>query len=255
LIRVAAFRAAVPLPRLSGKAPLGGQILSHDFVEAAFIRRAGWDVRLDAELPGSAEDAPQTLEAFHRRDRRWCQGNLQHLRLLAVPGLHTGSRFHLASGAFSYLAAPIWLALVTMAATGALAVNSPLPFLLVALLLLLPKVCALWASLVPSRSWARRGILLRAAGGELLASALLAPLVMVRQTGAVLSVLAGQDCGWKSGRDNSPGLRDGWYEALVGAGLSTIALAVGTSSALWLAPMLLPLLFAPLLVNYFDGVA
>jgi membrane glycosyltransferase len=86
IIRVAAFRAAAPAGA-SGRAPLGRSVLSHDFVEAAWIRRAGWAVALDPATAGSAEDAPQTLAAFHARDRRWCQGNLQHLRLLAEPGL------------------------------------------------------------------------------------------------------------------------------------------------------------------------
>jgi membrane glycosyltransferase len=90
---------------------LGRPVLSHDFVEAAWIRRAGWAVALDPDTSGSAEEAPQTLASFHARDRRWCQGNLQHLRLLAEPGLDPVSRLHLALGVLSYLVAPIWLPL------------------------------------------------------------------------------------------------------------------------------------------------
>jgi membrane glycosyltransferase len=85
------------LPVLSGTAPWGGA-LSHDFIEAAWIRRAGWAVALDPDTSGSAEEAPQTSAAFHARDRRWCQGNLQHLRLIAEPGLDPVSRLHLAWG-------------------------------------------------------------------------------------------------------------------------------------------------------------
>jgi membrane glycosyltransferase len=149
LIRIESFRAASRLPVLSGPAPFGGPLLSHDFVEAAWIRRAGWQVELDPDHRGSAEDAPQTLEEFHRRDRRWCQGNLQHLRLLAEPGLHPLSRFHMISGVFSYLAAPVWLSLMIMGATGAVEVDGAAPLLLVALLLMIPKICGLV-------SWLRR---------------------------------------------------------------------------------------------------
>ena len=44
IIRTAAFAAHCGLPDLRGRPPLGGHILSHDFVEAALIRRAGYAV-------------------------------------------------------------------------------------------------------------------------------------------------------------------------------------------------------------------
>jgi membrane glycosyltransferase len=103
IIRVEAFRVAANLPILSGRPPFGGSVLSHDFVEAAWMRRAGWHVELDVAQGGSAEGAPQTLEEFHKRDRRWCQGNLQHMRLLAEPALHPISRWHMLSGGHQLL--------------------------------------------------------------------------------------------------------------------------------------------------------
>lgn len=118
IMRVDAFRAGAKLPILSRKGPLGGDILSHDFVEAAWMRRAGWDIELMPDLRGSAEDAPQTVSAFFRRDRRWCQGNLQHMRLLAEPNLHPVSRLHLIPGVFSYVSAPIWLLLIGLLSVG-----------------------------------------------------------------------------------------------------------------------------------------
>ena len=69
-----------------GKPPFGGHILSHDFVEAALLRRGGWAVRMADDLAGSYEDAPPNLIELAARDRRWCQGNLQHARLLGTPG-------------------------------------------------------------------------------------------------------------------------------------------------------------------------
>jgi membrane glycosyltransferase len=164
-------------------------------------------VELDAEAKGSAEDAPPTFEEFHRRDRRWCQGNIQHLRLLAEPGLHPMSRFHMAAGVFSYLAAPVWLALMLMGATGAVDVEGVVPLLLVALLLMVPKICGLIMWMGRRMTPLRRRTVLRAFGGELLLSAVIAPVMMVRQSLSVLSILVGRDCGWKSGRAAAPGPR------------------------------------------------
>jgi len=253
IMRIAAFRSAAALPVLSGPAPFGGPPLSHDFIEAAWIRRAGWAVALDPDTRGSAEDGPQTLAEFHKRDRRWCQGNLQHLRLIAEPGLDPVSRLHLASGIASYLAAPIWLALVVLVASGAVQVEGVLPLLVVAGVLLLPKLCALAVWLARARTPARRHTVLRASLGELALSTLVAPLVMVRQSGAVLSVLMGRDCGWKSGRAPRLHLPPGLPEAA--AGLALLALAVSTdpaSSAAWLLPVALPLLAAPLMQRWLD---
>jgi membrane glycosyltransferase len=252
LIRVEAFRVAAHLPVLSGPPPFGGSILSHDFVEAAWIRRAGWQVELDVAQGGSAEGVPQTLEEFHKRDRRWCQGNLQHLRLIAEPGLHPMSRWHMASGVVSYLAAPIWLSLLIVSASDAVATPGLVPLALVALLLLTPKLCGLIDNLRrPMTRW-RRGVILRAAAGELVLSAIVAPIMMVRQSGAVLSVLLGRDCGWKS-RTRTLALPRGAVEASWGVILAAVALASGPVAMLWLSPIVLSLLGAPLLVRWLEA--
>ena len=78
-----------PLPHLSGRPPFGGHILSHDFVEAALIKRAGWAVYMLPSLAGSFEESPPTLTDLAIRDRRWCQGNLQHIRVLPARGLQS----------------------------------------------------------------------------------------------------------------------------------------------------------------------
>jgi membrane glycosyltransferase len=255
IMRVAAFRAAADLPCLSGPAPFGGAPLSHDFVEAAWIRRAGWTVELDPDMTGSAEDGPQTLAAFHKRDRRWCQGNLQHLRLIAEPGLAPLSRLHFASGIMGYLAAPIWLSLVALIASGAVTVQGALPFVLIACVLVLPKLCALAERLARMRGRAGRRILLKAAALELAVSTLVAPLVMVRQAGSVFSVMIGRDCGWKSGRAGRS-LPSGWPEAGAGLALLGLSLLAGPVSAIvWLMPIVLPLLSAPVLVPFLDARA
>lgn len=255
IMRVAAFRTAADLPILSGPAPFGGAPLSHDFVEAAWMRRAGWAIELDPDTRGSAEDGPQTVAEFHKRDRRWCQGNLQHLRLIAEPGLAPLSRLHFASGIMGYLAAPIWLVLVALFASGGVTVSGALPVVLIAILLLLPKLCALVDWMLRARTLRRAVVILRAGVVELAVSTIVAPLVMVRQTGAVLSVLRGRDCGWKSGKADRP-LPRGLPEAMAGVALMGLgALGGQTASVLWLLPVALPLLAAPVIVPALEAGA
>ncbi len=255
IIRLAAFRAARALPVLPGTAPWGGALLSHDFVEAAWIRRAGWAVTLDPDTGGSAEEAPQTVSAFHARDRRWCQGNLQHLRLLAEPGLAPVSRLHLVLGVLSYLVAPVWLILVALVVLGGVPVAGILPLAVVAGVLLLPKFCALADRWRAARTPGRRATVLRASLGELAVSSVIAPLVMLRQAGAVLSVCLGRDCGWKSGTDAGPALRPGMAEAMAGWGLVALAVLAAGPAAAWLAPVALPICFAPLVMRIMDAPA
>ena len=255
IIRVAAFRKAAALPQLSGPAPFGGHILSHDFIEAAWIRRAGWAVALDPDPSRSAESAPQTLAEFHRRDRRWCQGNLQHLRLLAEPDLCPVSRLHLAAGVISYLAAPLWLILIVLIAAGTVPVDSAVPLLVVALVLLLPKFCALIDWWSRARTVRRRLIALRALMTELFASSLVAPLIMVRHAASVASVCMGRDCGWKSARKPSWNLPDGLPEVAVGIALVVMASLANASALLWLAPVVVPLCAAPLIARIMNAPA
>ena len=108
ILRLAPFVEHGHLPVLPGTPPLGGEILSHDFVEGALLRRAGWDCYLLTELEGSHEELPGNLVDFTRRDRRWAQGSLQHLRLLATPGLRPTSRLHFLTGAMGYLSSVFW---------------------------------------------------------------------------------------------------------------------------------------------------
>jgi len=87
-------------------------VLSHDFVEAGMLRRAGWSVRFLPRAGGSFEETPQTLIDYALRDRRWCQGNLQHLRILTARGFHPMSRFHLLQGAVAFLLSPAWFVVI-----------------------------------------------------------------------------------------------------------------------------------------------
>ena len=116
LVRIAPFRDHCHLPVLPGKAPLGGQILSHDQVEAVLMRRAGYEVRVLPEETGSYEDNPPTLLEFTRRDLRWCQGNMQYLALLGMPGLKPTSRFQLLWAVMMFIGIPAFTAIFALAA-------------------------------------------------------------------------------------------------------------------------------------------
>ena len=109
ILRMKPFADYCALPRLPGSPPFGGEILSHDIVEAAFLRRAGYQVWLVPEIPGSWEEVPSNVIDFAARDRRWAQGNLQHAGVIPMHGLHWLSRIHLLTGILSYVSSPLWL--------------------------------------------------------------------------------------------------------------------------------------------------
>lgn len=120
IIRVAPFMEHCQLPRLPGKGPLGGDILSHDFVEAALMRRAGYGVWLAYDMEGSYEETPPTLLDELKRDRRWCQGNLQHLRLIFTRGFFPVHRALFVNGVMSYGSALLWLVFLILSSAEAI---------------------------------------------------------------------------------------------------------------------------------------
>jgi membrane glycosyltransferase len=109
IIRTQAFLEQCWLPALPGPAPFGGSVLSHDFVEAAMLVKGNWEVLFAYDLPGSHEETPPDLIQHAQRDRRWCQGNLQHGLLQWARGLRGASRLHLLFGTCCYVAGPLWL--------------------------------------------------------------------------------------------------------------------------------------------------
>jgi membrane glycosyltransferase len=227
IIRTRAFAQCAGLPRLRGRPPLGGYILSHDFVEAALMRRGGWEVHMVPSLEGSYEGCPPTLADLIVRDRRWAQGNLQHLRLLGASGLPFLSRVHLAMGASSYLASPIWALTLLVGVTLAVQAKYATPayfgneaslfpkwpvfdaetalalFFATLFVVQLPKLLgAIWA-LRNAQERARHGGVARIAGGvtlEAVFSTLIAPVLMLTQTSAVLNILMRRDAGWGAQR-------------------------------------------------------
>jgi membrane glycosyltransferase len=242
-IRVDAFVRCCGLPLLSGAPPLGGPILSHDFVEAALLRRGGYEVRLADDLGDSYEEPPPTLREYLVRDRRWCQGNLQHLRVVLAEGLTPRSRLHLALGAMAYLLSPLWLVFLGLGALvawrGSVADPPALGLLGVAsiALLLAPRLVGIVASMAGAL---RRGRLLEAlrlpiaAAVELALSVFLAPITMLAHTVFVLEIVTGRAVGWNPQRRHAEGA---WSSAIdARTTLATFFGVLTLGLVAWLAP-------------------
>ena len=273
IIRTAAFARHAGLPHLGGGKPFEGAVLSHDFVEAALLRRGGWAVHMAPGLGGSYEEGPPSLTDMLVRDRRWCQGNLQHGAVLPARGLHWISRLHLLVGIGHYFTAPMWamLMLVGLAIplqqagfhldqpqlagfTPALYWRGGDPerflwvFYFTMAVLLAPKVMGCIATMLDPALRRQCGGAARIAGSALLETAmaaLMAPVTMYVQSRGVAEVLAGRDSGWETQR------RDDGSVALAGlvrryAGLTlfglfcgVLAYLVSPALAAWMAPVIL----------------
>lgn len=264
IVRTRAFAESCGLPQLPGKPPFGGPIQSHDMFESALLRRRGWAVHM-IMIGGSYEEFPPSIVDFAIRDRRWMQGNLQHLQLLGASGLSLTHRLHLLLGASAYLTSPGWLLLVItsilrMGASGEwqAAGGMPLNVLWLTLVLLFgPKVMGvLWMTAEPERSRAFGGVggILRSVGIEVVLSILLAPVTMVTQTKALGALLMGVPSGWNTQarearrlpvRDLIPSLR----EHLVLGALFAATFFYSTSLGWWLSPLALGLLLSPWLIS------
>lgn len=271
IIRTRAFAAAAGLPHLSGNR----LILSHDFVEAGLLRRAGWRVRFLPRLSGSFEETPGTLIDYVLRDRRWCRGNLQHLRLLGTRGLHPVSRFHLFHGAVSYLLSPAWfLLLLAWALLGRDAetnviryfredsplypdwpvmteINSALFLAIMYAVLLTPKLTG--AAIIAAhpkahRIFGGRSRFIAAVVIEVLLSILYAPILMIQQCRAVLRAALTTSEPWSPQRRTADGyplstlVRFHWLETVLGLMLA-VGLVMGLISP-WLLPIVISLTLA-----------
>jgi membrane glycosyltransferase len=280
IVRIRAFAESCGLPQLSGRPPFGGDILSHDYVEAALLARAGWVVRLDDDLGGSFEEGPANIVLHARRDRRWCQGNLQHARLLSAPGLPVWSRFVFLQGILAYVSPVFWLMFLAASIVAPLFAPEPDYFPIegwsypvfpvpetwraIALavcvfgLLFLPKLLILAESVLRGRSAGFGGSRRTAAGvwAELLFSAIVAPVFLMFTVRSVLQVLAGADGGWpaQNRSDGRLSLVEAWHAThwivATGIGGFVASFLLAPHLALWLAPVLVPMLAAPAIVAW-----
>jgi membrane glycosyltransferase len=287
ILRMRPFASFCALPHLPGVAPLGGEILSHDFVEAAFMRRAGYEVWLVPDLGGSWEEVPSNVIDFAARDRRWTQGNLQHSLVLPLKGLHWMSRLHMLTGILSYLTSPMWFAVLVVSSilTCMEALHEPVYFqpgsralfpdwpisrpheiamllLLTIIVLLLPKL--LGATLAVSKRSLRRGFggvrrLLPTLLVEQIFSMLLAPVMMVFHSVFVARTLCGTSVVWDAQARSDRGLT--YREALrrhalhlvLGIIWGLVIFELAPRFIWWIMPVLAGLLFSVFLAVWTSG--
>ena len=285
IIRVKAFIDCCGLPTLKGKAPFGGEILSHDFVEASLLHSANWDVLLLADIEGSYEEVPSNILDYAVRDRRWVQGNIQHLGLLSSAKLKLMSKLHFLLGATAYISSLIWLSMLALSTIDAVtrALNSDVYFnrayqlfptwqiaktelidsllYLTIIILLLPKLMGVIVTLVHRKQ--RFGGALKLTLGSIIETVfaiIVAPLMMVFHAYFVVCVFLGKKVKW----DAQP--REGrmvpWKEAFSYTLLSSLIAIVWGSVAYyftpvffwWLSPILLGLILAAPIVRYSSSI-
>lgn len=264
IIRVEPFMQHCALAPIQGTGGMSGGIMSHDFVEAALMRRAGYHVWLCADLVGSYEQQPPDLLAELQRDRRWCQGNLQNARLMAEPGIHPVHRAMFVTGTMAYVSAPLWLAFLTLGTalwlSGSSLVSSwnVLPAELAGLwvwtlcLLFLPRVLGIVAVLMRGEQRQYGGLwgLVKSSVLESALAIVQAPVRMLAHSLFVLVALTGIKLDWKSPPREANAVP--WKIAasqLAPMTLVIALLAVGVamidpSALIWLMPVGLPLLLA-----------
>lgn len=267
IIRIAPFLRHCSLPRLPGSGVLSGEILSHDFVEAALMRRAGWAVWIAYDLPGSFEEMPPNLLDELKRDRRWCQGNLMNFRLFLAQGLHPAHRAVFMTGVMAYLSAPLWFFSLVLS-TVLLAVqtlseptyftepNQLFPswpewhpewaialFSATAMLLFLPKVLSVLLILAKgsgpagARNFGGGLPLVASMLMELMFSAMLAPIRMLFHAHFVIAALLGIGIQWKSPpREDS---QTPWSEAIRRHGAGSLLGLAWAGLVYWLNPAFL----------------
>ena len=262
IIRMKPFIEHCALAPLPGKGAFAGAILSHDFVEAALMRRAGWGVWIAYDLPGSYEELPPNLLDELKRDRRWCHGNLMNFRLFLVKGMHPVHRAVFLTGVMSYLSAPLWFLFLVLS-TALLATNTLMepqyfiePFQLYPLwpqwhpekaialfsttivLLFLPKllsVILIWAK--GATEFGGRIKVTLSMLMEMLFSMLLAPVRMIFHTRFVLAAFLGWAATWNSPQrddDSTP-----WSEAVRRHGPQTLLGFAWAALVAWLNPSFL----------------
>jgi len=279
IIRVQPFMSYCCLPDLPGREPFGGRILSHDFVEAALMRKGGWQVWLAGDLEGSYEEGPPTLIDNAKRDRRWCQGNLQHSWLLFARGFRAASRLHLALGIMGYVASPLWLLFLLLSSisvvntlahggypvlpeayTSVFGYIVEVPealtlFVFTMLLLFLPKALGVIVALRDRGVAAAFGGPPRLAASAILetaASTLAAPVQMLFNSKFVIFTLLGQGVSWVTQRRGVDADDTDWREAiLTHASHTGIGVVWGISAFIltpaffwWLSPVLFPLVLS-----------
>ncbi len=284
IIRIAPFMQHCGLPTLEGRAPFGGEVLSHDFVEAALLRRAGWQAYLLTDTTGSYEEVPSNIVDYAIRDRRWVQGNIQHLGLLKVKGLKTANRLHFLFGAFAYISSLVLFCMLALGTADALIRATSVPDFFVseyqlfpswqvarqdmmmvtmwgtAALLFLPKLLGITLALIKRRSeFGGAFSLLKSAILELVMAVLIAPLMMFYHSYFVISVFIGHSVKWEA--QEREGRKVPWSVAFKHTQImSCLAVIWGVTTFyytpslfMWLLPVLIGMVLAAPIIRLYSS--
>ena len=278
ILRLRPFAQYCALPPLPGRPPFGGEILSHDIVEAAFIRRAGYKVWLVPGIAGSWEEVPSNVIDYAARDRRWAQGNLQHIGVLPMSGLHWLSRTHLLTGILSYATSPLWLLVLILSSIvtciqavtghryfepGAYSLFPSWPqyrdgeiaavLTMTVIVLLVPKMLSVVLTVRDRCLRSAFGGAPKIIGGflfEQILSVLLAPTMMLFHSEFVIRALLGRSVAWNAQARGDRGIS--WREALlrhkwhlaIGLGWGCAILVLAPNFIWWMSPVILGMLLA-----------
>jgi len=257
ILRAHAFRDHCKLEAL----PDGSMILSHDQVEAARIRAAGWRVCVWAGEDGSQEANPPALPEYLHRDARWLAGNLQYRHLLRLPGFRWMGRWQLVQAIMMFVGAPLYVAVLLLAAflaaTGAATEvpRGPLLGLTLAwtVALYAPKLLGYAEVLIFPARRARYGGGWRFALGavlEFVFMLLMDAVAQVHKTLAIIRLSLGYRAAWLPQNRSDRGV--GWDEAarmfwphtLVGTAVFAGFAQAGGVAVLWALPFAGGLLLA-----------
>ncbi|MDD5200652.1 MAG: glucans biosynthesis glucosyltransferase MdoH [Terrimicrobiaceae bacterium] len=262
IIRLQPFMEHCVLPELPGRSAAARHILSHDTVEAALMQQAGYQVWFACGEPGSYEEGPPNLTESLKRDRRWCQGNLQHFWFLFAPKTGFTNRIHIFFGLMAYLSAPLLVLFIALSAVDfywkqkyaifsaqlSLAADtwwtSQLLLLLTLVLLFASKFFGLLHTLPRARQFGGVAALLASSLLEAVASVLLAPILLYFYTKFVVLTLLGLKVSWKTqNRGDSAiplgqALREYGILPVLGILVTAATLHWAPVLTLWLSPIL-----------------
>jgi membrane glycosyltransferase len=255
LVRIKPFAENCELPMLPGKPPLGGHVLSHDQVEATLMRRAGFEVRVMPIEGGSYEDNPPDALAFIGRDVRWCQGNMQYVKLLTYPGLKAISRFQLLWAILMFIGIPAWtvmIAALPFAASEAMAqhdfpiASAKLLYVVFLLMYLSPKIAGLTDAVLTPGEVQRFGGWLRFALSamiEIVFSFLQGAVTTIRTSLFMLGLLFGKSIVWSGQNRDTQGVtwraafEALWPQLLFGLVVCSSLFAISPATLLWSLPL------------------
>ncbi len=255
VVRIKPFIEQCELPILPGAPPLGGHVLSHDQVEATFMRRAGYEVRVYPIEEGSWEENPPTMLDFAKRDVRWCQGNMQYVKLLDTPGLYAMSRFQLIWAILMFIGIPAWtlmIALLPLAAWQSRdivdypVVTATLLYITFFVMYLMPKIAGLIDAVLTKGGVARYGGPVRfvaSAAIELVFSFLQGAVSTIRTTIFMIGLAFGKSVTWGGqsrdayGISWSTALENLWPQTLFGIIVCGLLLMIAPAVFWWSLPL------------------